>query len=349
MRAKRLLLSGICTGKRKMIRSRTKPKLTHWRIFILRAVVTVLLLGLLAAMVGSQGWNEFAGALRRLPPLSFALAVIIILASRVCVTLRWLVLLRFAKEKMTFWQAFRLMFMGNFASNFLPSTVGGDVVRLAGASSLGVEAGVAAASLVLDRLIGMAGMASLSPFGLWIISRPAVAAGLKAPYVLMGAPIWLRKAPGVEWASRKLSKFFHSLVSSSVNWFRQPASLLLSLLFNYGHMLFIFLMIWVLLDGLNQSLSLLWIGALWSLSYFVTLVPISLNGLGLQEVSITMLYSRFGGVSMEAALALAVFVRLLFLLASLPGVLFLPDILRRPAAAKPGSVSLEFLQVSTKK
>lgn len=324
--------------------SQANSNLTNWRLLALRALVTVFLLGLLVYMIGAHGWEEFAEVITRMPPLSFALAVALMIGSRVCVTLRWLVLLRYAKAKISFWQAFRLMFMGNFASNFLPSTVGGDVVRLAGSAALGVETGVAAASLVLDRLIGMAGMASLSPIGFYIMSRPAAGAESAVPYVLMGASVWLQRVPGAKWAMEKLSKFFRSLTTSVVIWFKRPVSMVLSLLFNYGHMLFIFLMISVLLDGLHQPLSLLWIGALWSLSYFVTLLPVSLNGLGLQEVSITMLYSRFGGVSMEAALALAIFVRLLFLLASLPGVLFLPDILRRPRAAQAIAPSSETAQ-----
>jgi hypothetical protein len=68
---------------------------------------------------------------------------------------------------------------------------------------------------------------------------------------------------------------------------------------------------------------------LWSLNYFVTtFLPVSINGLGLQELTITSLYVQFGGVSMEAGLALAVLWRLVTILASLPGAIFLPEILR---------------------
>ena len=297
------------------------------RGFILRLFGSLVSIGLLVYLIQAEGWGEFRNILSYVPWYIFLAGFGIILLSRVSVTLRWLVLLRFAKARITFWQAFRLMFMGNFASNFLPSTVGGDVVRLAGLVGIGVEGGVGAASLVLDRLVGMAGMASIGPYGLYLISRQAVA-GDPRSYAGMGLLAGLERVPGFRWVYQKSERFIRSLLSSSIGWFRRPESLLLALLCTYGHMLFSFLNILLLLRTMHQTISFVTIAALWSLSYFVALIPVSINGLGLQEVSITMLYSRFGGVSMEAALALAIMIRVLFLLASLPGALFLPEILQ---------------------
>lgn len=296
------------------------------RTSVWRVLGTVLSLALLVYLILMQGWDEFAAVLSRLPLLTFVLAFCLLLCSRVCVTFRWYVLLHSAKVKISFWQCFRLMFMGNFSSNFLPSTVGGDLVRLAGAIYLKVDAGVSAASLVIDRLVGMAGMSSLAPFGLAIIFQPA--AGVAGARLAVGLVPGLKKLPGFHWLYQRVEAFARNLVRSSIYWLRHPTSLLLALLCNYGHMLFVFLMIDALLGGMHQSISLWRIGVLWSLSYFVSLVPISFNGLGLQELSISYLYSHFGGISPEAGLALAVLTRLIFLLASLPGALFLPEILR---------------------
>ena len=69
------------------------------------------------------------------------------------------------------------------------------------------------------------------------------------------------------------------------------------------------------------------VAGLWAVTYFITLVPVSVNGLGVQELSVTFLFSSVGGVSPAAGLTLALFMRLLPILASLPGALFLPGIL----------------------
>jgi uncharacterized membrane protein YbhN (UPF0104 family) len=288
-----------------------------------------LSLVLFVYLIHNQGWDTFTQALGQVPGYYFFIALGLTLLSRIAVSLRWFALLRSAKAKLSLWQVLRLTFMGLFASNFLPTTVGGDLVRMAGAVYLHIEAGVSAASLVVDRLVGMAGMASLAPFGLAIILRPAGGAESIAPRWAAGLLTGLARLPGAGWITRKVEKFTRSLLRSAVYWLRHPGGLAWALLCTYGHMFFTFLSIWLLLRGMHQTLSFWWIAALWSLNYFfTTLVPVSINGLGLQEVSITTLYSHFGGVSTEAGLALALLMRLLPLLASLPGALFLPDILR---------------------
>jgi uncharacterized membrane protein YbhN (UPF0104 family) len=65
------------------------------------------------------------------------------------------------------------------------------------------------------------------------------------------------------------------------------------------------------------------------------------NGLGVQEVSLTYLYTTFGGVGVEQGLAMAVLIRLLYLLVSLPGAVFVPGLLsarlpRQPRPTRPG-------------
>lgn len=296
------------------------PEANTQQIPFWRIAGTLLSLGLLAFLVYEQGWDEFRQALSEVPLLSFLLAFLLVLFSRLCVTLRWHILLRSARLEISFWQSLRLTFTGLFASNFLPSTVGGDLARLAGAVLLRMDAGVITASLIVDRLVGMAGMALLLPVGLSALVRGS---GIVQPGPLSAAGA----VPGMKWLWKKIEGFMRSSLQSSIYWVKHPAALGLGLLATFGHMLMTYLMVWVLLNGAGQTVSLLLIGGLWSLSYFISLAPLSINGLGLQEVSIAYLYSHYAGVSMESGLALAVLMRILFVLASLPGALFLPGIL----------------------
>jgi uncharacterized membrane protein YbhN (UPF0104 family) len=64
-----------------------------------------------------------------------------------------------------------------------------------------------------------------------------------------------------------------------------------------------------------------------SVVYFVTLLPISINGLGVQEASFYSLFVNLGGVSPESALTLAFVYRLIMMFASLPGALFMSSLL----------------------
>ena len=65
---------------------------------------------------------------------------------------------------------------------------------------------------------------------------------------------------------------------------------------------------------------------MWSASYFVTLLPISINGMGVQELALTYFFVTLVGVSASSGLTMALLMRILQMLASLPGALFLPGI-----------------------
>jgi len=69
------------------------------------------------------------------------------------------------------------------------------------------------------------------------------------------------------------------------------------------------------------------IAGLYSLVYFVTLVPISINGYGVQEISMTLIFSNLGRASLQTGLTAALLFRTLMMIASLPGAFFIPDIL----------------------
>ncbi|PJB66051.1 MAG: hypothetical protein CO094_08180, partial [Anaerolineae bacterium CG_4_9_14_3_um_filter_57_17] len=91
----------------------------------------------------------------------------------------------------------------------------------------------------------------------------------------------------------------------------------------------------VLLYALGESADFWRLIGLLSLAYFITLFPLSINGYGLQEFSVTYLLSTFAGISLPVSAMLAVLHRLLMMAASLPGALTLPDVLAKMDKSKP--------------
>ena len=61
------------------------------------------------------------------------------------------------------------------------------------------------------------------------------------------------------------------------------------------------------------------------LTYFISMLPISINAYGLREVAVTALYMQVGA-SLEQASTLAVITRFMLLLETLPGALWLSEI-----------------------
>jgi hypothetical protein len=132
-----------------------------------------------------------------------------------------------------------------------------------------------------------------------------------------------REHPWVHRSGAALRNLWEALT----RWIRRPMSLLLALVFTLIHMLCTFGSVALILGGMNQTASFWLIGGLWSIGYFITLLPISVNGIGTQELTITFLYTRFVGISSDSSLALALFMRALPMLASLPGALFVPEMI----------------------
>lgn len=283
------------------------------RNLLLRLFGTLLATILIVLLVEREGWNEIIGALKQVSLLSFLLALGSLMISRIFVVARWHVLLRSGQVTIPFSQTAQLTFTGLFAANFLPTTIGGDVVRLAGAMQLGFDRAICLASLAADRLIGMVGMTFAVPFGL----VPTWNSLGQLPWQSITLPLTLQK----------VVSFIRRTIETLYTWLRQPKALIASLFFSWGNMLFLFGALYLLIEGLGNHVSFELVAGLWSLSYFVTLAPISINGYGVQELSLTFLFSHVAGLDAADSLAVAVLIRILFMFCSLPGAVFLPGIL----------------------
>ena len=286
---------------------------------LLQTVGTLLAVFLLALLIREDEWEEILAAMQKITILDLVLVTIFFAISRVAIAWRWHALLQSGGVHIPIKNSIALTFTGLFASNFLPTTIGGDVVRLAGAMQMGFDRAACFASIAADRLIGMLGMFMTVPIGL-VYSWNVIQIGLTSSSFV-----------GV---IQKPVAFIKRTVSIFSIWFRKPASLFLSLVFTWIHMLCLFGSIYVFVDDLGSHISFWMIAGLWSLTYFITLIPISINGYGLQELSFTFLMSNVAGLTPAVSLTVAVLIRAFFVLSSLPGALFLPSILSAMADQK---------------
>jgi hypothetical protein len=103
--------------------------------------------------------------------------------------------------------------------------------------------------------------------------------------------------------------------------------LTLALVFTLIHQACIYGIITLLLSDLEEPLTFWMVAGLWSFIYFITLLPISINGYGVQELALLFFFTQVASASEPAALAVATLVRLTQMFASLPGALFLPSIM----------------------
>ncbi len=280
-------------------------------------LLAILLLLLLLKEERKEG-GEILAAMRQVKIVDLLWVALLFTISRVAVTWRWHILLISGGIKIRFKDSLALNFMGLFAGNFLPTTIGGDVVRLMGLMQMGYDRAVSLASLAADRLIGLFGMAMMAPVGVaysWGV--------LQINFFTSFVAIF-----------RKPIEFFKRILSIFSLWLKKPVSLLISLAFTWIHMLCLFGSIYIFVNGFGTHVSFWMIGGLWSLTYLITLIPISINGYGVQELAFTFLMSNVAGLTPTMGATVALLIRAYFLLTSLPGAIFLPSILSAMAKQK---------------
>jgi hypothetical protein len=306
------------------------------RTQILRWLGTIVALALLVYLIQKQGWIEILTAFKQISFIRFILGLFLIFLSRIAVAGRWYVLLN-PVEDVTLRQTFRITFAGLFATNFLPTTIGGDVVRLAGAVQSNFDGAVAAASLVVDRLIGMLGMFLALPLG----AEPLMN-WMSVSMIPQDGGIFGVSFPWIAKLREKFVQLFQKVYQALRVWVKHPKSLVQAFLFTLVHMACLFAMVMLFLDDLGENLSFGVIAGLWSFVYFVTLIPVSINGYGVQELSIAFIFSEIGGISLQNGITISVLYRTLMVIGSLPGSIFLPGIIAgtRKGQKKPTDGSL---------
>lgn len=287
-------------------------RLSQHRQRILQFTGTILAVVLLLLLLKEGGWEGIASSMHQIQVVDLVWVLMLFLVSRIATICRWHILLRSGGINIRFRDTALLTFTGLFASNFLPSTIGGDVVRLAGIMQMGFDRATCLASIAADRLVGMLGMFMAVPIGM-VYSWPLLTSNSLDPSFVV--------------FFRRPIRFLRRTVSTFSIWLQKPVYLFLSLMFTWVHMTCIFGSIYVLVDDLGTPVSFWMIAGLWSLTYFITLIPISINGYGLQELSFTFLFSNVAGVSPAMSLTIVILLRAYFIISSLPGAIFLPSAL----------------------
>ncbi|MEI6437454.1 MAG: lysylphosphatidylglycerol synthase transmembrane domain-containing protein [Candidatus Omnitrophota bacterium] len=152
-----------------------KERMKNAMSFLGRFVFSGLLL---AWLFSNINWRDIVGALKKADVglLGWAFAINFVI-QLICLV-RWALLMKALNLKASWSTTFRYFFIGLFCNLFLPTSIGGDVVKAIGMSrSVGNKAKVFA-SVVLDRLSGFGGLVVLALlaylFGHQVIDAPAV-------------------------------------------------------------------------------------------------------------------------------------------------------------------------------
>ncbi len=132
----------------------TKPKNQNWKkplwlAFRIMAVTLVLLY-----VFKKNGQGKILTALLSADPFWISLAALLFFVSIILGSLQWYLLLHYQGVDLKPKACFRIYYSGMFVNNFLPSTVGGDALRVYQVQKEGAWLGKTMAATFIDRLFG---------------------------------------------------------------------------------------------------------------------------------------------------------------------------------------------------
>ena len=278
------------------------------RWFWVKAIGTALSLLLLVWLLSRQNWAALLAVLRRLSLVSLAAALGLYWLGLLINAWRWRTLLRGVGIPIPWKKALRLVLAGAFASNFLPSTVGGDALRVTGILDI-ADVNTAFASVVVDRALNVIAMYSFLPLT-WktygtFLPMMVRSKGMEAAGLLGG--FWGR-----------LGKLLKKFLGAMGAWMRSPRTLAAGLVISWLSLLPPFTATWILARSLGVPVAWYEVAGATVISYTMGLLPISLNGYGVREVTVVGLYSLLGATT-EQAVMLALVTRFLMVLSTLTG------------------------------
>jgi uncharacterized protein (TIRG00374 family) len=299
------------------------------------AVAVILLLGF------AIDWRNSVAHLLAAEPVWLVLAAAVNLGALLLSAWRWERLLQVLEPRLGFWPALKAYWVGSLFGNVLPSTVGGDVVRLA---LVRERAGLAnaSASIAVERL---SGLVVLLVAALVALAPPAAAAMLGQQRwwllyflagVLAGGILLLTFAPqrfAAERGSRlrqqlaafpqaiKLLDAAGAFARALLTYRRRPGALIVTLALSALFYAMLAVFQWALLRAVGADIGVLEVAVAVPLVVLVHLLPISINGLGVAEGVFVVLYSRLG-VPPEIALSAAILRRLVLVAITSIGLVY---------------------------
>lgn len=287
---------------------------------LLQIAVTLALTAWIASALDARAW----AAMRSIGSAMLASAIFLFASAQILGGLRLALLL----PGQSLWrEALTATVVGYFWGNFLPGTVGGDVVRGFRLRRAGINVPTLAGTLLLDRLLNIAALLGILlitawPLGNalfrtidWSVALPAVIA------LLTGAVLGI----GTVWWSERVRQIGALVFSPLLALTRSPMRFLAVVGLSLLSLGVAILAEWLIARQLGLAIGLGELTGIICLVTVIVLIPISLNGLGLQEASFLVLLTH-AGASADLALSFSLLARVLIVGASMiAGLVVLAD------------------------
>lgn len=245
---------------------------------------------------------------------------------------RWRLLLQIQTVDVSFARLTQSFLVATFFNNFLPSNIGGDVVRVADTAPYTRSKTLATTVVLLDRVLGLVALLAVAA----VASALAVWSGIRLQgmqYVwvalailVIGLILVLRHPGAISRIVRRVAADrmlgiqtrFHNLLDAMERFSRQPRGLWSAFAGAIAVQFLLVLFYICAARSLSVPLPLLAASVIVPVSLAVQMVPLSINGFGVREAVFAFFFTSLG-LNVSSALTLSLGSAALIMLFSLSG------------------------------
>ena len=295
---------------------------------ILRVAVSLVLILILLYIMRDK-YGDILRALKHTNVLIFLLGLAVFIMAISVASLRFQLIVKAQGDiPIIFKEALSLTFIGYFFNNFLPTSIGGDVIKAYYLSHKApAEKTGAYASVFVDRVIGLLTMVFMAFFALCFVQDQVIDKNVKyAIYYLTALSVLVI----VFMANKSVAKRFSALlllvkpiehklksVYTAINKYRDHKTLLAqSLAISVVSQIFYFLGIGILVASIGSRIPMMDVFLRVPLISMISLLP-SINGLGVREGSTVLLFGPI--IGSDKAFAVSILSLLLLFITSIIG------------------------------
>jgi glycosyltransferase 2 family protein len=290
---------------------------------LIKAGVSVALIAIVIRAFDVRGVGAY---IAQVDARTMAVVTIVALLIALLHTARWIAVIRAANgPAITFGHALRLVLIGHFFNQALPSSIGGDAVRIWCGWRAGLGFAMSANTVIIDRAMTLFSLLLLSAAGLpWLfeivvdpIARWALSVVIAAGLCGYAAFLSLTRLPAflTRWRFVRAVLALAALARSATLKPRYAVPVIgLSIVSFIGFSFIVFALARAMQLGVSLADCVLLVPPV----ILVTVVPVSIAGWGVREGAMVVAFG-FIHVPASAAFAVSVLFGLTLAVASLPG------------------------------
>jgi uncharacterized membrane protein YbhN (UPF0104 family) len=296
---------------------------------IVKPLIKVALsLVLIAIVVRAFDVRGVAAQFMKVDAVTLLLAIVVALVIALLHAGRWLAVIGASNYRLGFRTALEVVLIGHFFNQVLPSSVGGDAMRVWCAYRAGLGFGTAAGTVIIDRVLTLVSLLLLTAAGLpWLfdivadpVARWALSTVICASLAGFAAFLAIVRLPQLALRWRAVRPLLDLAALARKVMFRARYALPVILLSVLSFVGFAFI-VFCLARAMQLDVTLMNCVLLVPPVILVTVVPVSIAGWGVREGAMVVAFG-FLNVPANAAFAVSVLFGLTLAIASLPGSLF---------------------------